>query len=93
VTYEILYWPAADEALARLESDSALAPALQAVERILERLATDPFNPRLGTTAFVTDELGGISATPARFDDWYVFWQRGPENSVIEIVLVHQLRL
>jgi hypothetical protein len=49
VSYEILYWPDADEALDRLESDPAMAPELRAVERTLRRLAADPFNPRLGT--------------------------------------------
>lgn len=90
--YEILYWPAADEALAKLEADPALARALQAVERVLLRLAENPFNPRLGTTPFQSPEYGGVSATPARFDDWYVFWQRGIEPTTIEIVLVSQFR-
>ena len=90
--YEILYWPAADEALSKLESDPAMARVLHAVERILASLAEDPFNPRLGTIPFMTEEFGGISATPARYDDWYVMWQRGPNARTIEIVLVHQLR-
>lgn len=92
MAYEITYWPAADDALTELESDPTMAPVLEAVERVLERLTSDPFNPRLGTTAFVTEDLGGISATPVRYDDWYVFWQRGPERQAIEIVLVHPLR-
>lgn len=49
VSYELLYWPDADEALDRLESDPTMAPELRAVERTLRRLAADPFNPRLGT--------------------------------------------
>ncbi len=88
--YEILYWPDADEALARLESDPAKAPVLRAVDRAMVRLADDPFNPRLGTIAFMTDELGGISATPARIDEWYILWQRG-EPGVIEIVAILEL--
>ncbi len=91
--YEFLYWPAADEALSKLENDPAMISALRAVERVLERLAADPFSPRLGTIAFVTEDFGGVSATPAGLDDWYVFWQRGAEPRVIEIVLIHQLRL
>jgi hypothetical protein len=91
--YEITYWPDADDALTELESDPAMASVLEAVDRVLERLAADPFNPRLGTTAFVTEELGGISATPVRCDDWYVFWQRGPEPKAIEVVLIHPLRI
>jgi len=75
-----------------LENDPESAPALGAVNRTLGRLADDPFNPRLGTTAFMTEEYGGVSATPVRFDDWYILWQRGPEPRTIEIVLVHQLR-
>jgi hypothetical protein len=92
VHHELLYWPAADDAIARLEADPALRPAMQAVDRTLVRLADDPFAARLGTAAFVTDEFGGICATPARFDDWYVLWQKG-EPGTIEIVHVCQLQL
>lgn len=94
MAYELTYWPRADGLLAELEQDPAMAAVLQAVERVLERLAEDPFSPRLGTTAFVTEELGSVCATPARRDDWYLIWQRGPEGTqTIEIILVHQLRL
>jgi hypothetical protein len=93
VEYELLYWPAADDALTELENDSARAPILRAVERALARLTADPFSPRLGTTAFVTEAFGGVSATPVGLDDWYVFWQRGAEPQTIEIIQVHKLRL
>jgi hypothetical protein len=91
MTYELSYWPAADEALGRLESDPAMAPVVQAVNRTLRKLEADPFGPRLGTTAFMTEALGGISATPVGLDDWYILWQRGVEQGVIEIVLIHRL--
>jgi hypothetical protein len=91
VKYEILYWPAADEALTALETDPAMAPVLRAVDRTLVRLATDPFSPRLGTISFVTDELGGINATAVRQDDWYILWQRGQEPRTIDIVQIHPL--
>lgn len=90
--YELDYWPAADEALTALESDPTMAPALHAVDRTLARLAADPYSSRLGTVPFITEEYGGVNATPARLDDWYVLWQRGPEPKVIEIILVHKLR-
>ena len=93
MTYVLLYWPAAEEALDRLEKDPAMVPVLQAVQRTLHKLAVDPFSPRLGTTAFVTQELGGISATPARLDDWYLFWRSGEAPMTIEIILVHRLQL
>ena len=68
-----------------------MAEVRQAVERVEERLEADPFSNRLGTKAFITEQLGGVSATPARLDDWYVLWQRGAEQGVIEILLVHQI--
>lgn len=92
MTYRLLYWPAAVEVLDRLERDPAMAEVRQAVERVEERLEADPFSYRLGTKAFITEQLGGVSATPARLDDWYVLWQRGAEQGVIEILLVHQIR-
>jgi hypothetical protein len=56
MTYEFVYWSAADDALDRLESDPAMAAVLRAVNRTLRRLAADPFDGRLGTTCFVTEE-------------------------------------
>lgn len=92
MTYELAYWPAAADALDRLARDPATTQELRAVERTLRRLAEDPFNPRLGTTPFQSEALGGVSVTSARMDDWYVFWQRGMEPMVIEIILIHELR-
>jgi hypothetical protein len=92
VNFDLDYWPAADAALTALENDPAMVPVLRCVERTLVQLATDPFSPRLGTIPFTTEELGGVNATPARIDDWYVLWQRGPEPRTIEIILIHPLR-
>jgi hypothetical protein len=90
---ELVYWPAADRFLDQLESDPAMAPVRRAVARIERRLAVDPFNPRLGTISFMSDELGGINATPVGMDDWYVIWQRGEDQGTIEIVEVYPLRV
>ena len=92
MSYELLYGATADEALARLEGDPEKAAALRAVDRTLVRLSDDPFNPRLGTTAFMTDPIGGVNATPARYDDWYVIWQCGGQSTIV-IVAIHQVRL
>ncbi len=89
--FELAYWPAADMAMDELAADPAMAAVLEAVERTLDRLSVDPYDRRLGTRAFMTPELGGISATPVRIDDWYVLWQRSPEPRVLEIVMIHQL--
>jgi hypothetical protein len=87
------YWPEAEAAIRQLEANAELAPVLEAVNRTLARLAADPYDRRLATTAFMTPELGGISATPVRVDDWYIFWQRGAEADVLDIVLIAQLDL
>ena len=94
MAYELLYWPAADDHLTMLESDPERADELEAVESTLNRLAEDPYNPRLGTTAFRTEQYGGISATPVRGapdDDWYVLWQRGAHRGELDIVAVVRL--
>jgi hypothetical protein len=88
--YEFNYSQEADGALDRLERDPALARAQQAVDRLLLRMEEDPFDPKLGTTGFVFEDYGGVNATPARYDDWYVFWQRGPQPMELDIILVHQ---
>jgi len=90
VAYSIYYWPAADAALTRLETDPLKADVWRAVDRTLIRLAEDPFSPRLGTTSFMTEPLAGINATPVRVGEWYVIWQRGEPGS-IEIVDVREL--
>jgi hypothetical protein len=94
VAYELFYWPAADDHLTMLEGDHRRADELEAVERTLSRLAEDPYNPRLGTTAFRTEQYGGISATPVRGapdDDWYVLGQRGAHRRELDIVAVVRL--
>jgi hypothetical protein len=91
VAFELAFWPEADEALSRLEADAAWADVLDAVNRTLDRLERDPFDPRLGTTVFTSDEYANIGATPVRVGDWYVFWQRGERARTIEIVLIHEL--
>ena len=70
-----------------------MAMVQRAVARVRRNLAGDPFSPRLGTTSFMSDELGGINATPAGVDDWYVIWKRGEEPGTIEIIHVHPLRV
>lgn len=94
MVYELLYWAAADDHLTSLEGDPGQEVELAAVERTLARLAGDPFNPRLGTTAFQTEQYGGISATPVRGapeDDWYVLWQRGAQRRELDIVAIVRL--
>jgi hypothetical protein len=91
MVYELLYWPAADDHLAMLEADPTRQNELRAVERTLSRLAEDPYDPRLGTTAFRTEQYGGINATPVRgaLDaDWYVLWQRGAQRNELDIVAI-----
>jgi hypothetical protein len=88
---DLVYWPDAYAALDELAADPGMSAVLQAVERTLDRLRSDPFDRRLGTSVFQTMGYGGICATPIRIDDWYVFWQRSPEPGVLEVVLVHRL--
>jgi len=85
------YWEDADAVMAALAADPSMSGVLEAVNRTLARIAEDPFDRRLGTIPFMTPELGGINATPVRYDDWYIFWQRGEKPSLLDIVLVEQL--
>ena len=89
MAYELEWWPAADERMTALEAEGG--PALAAVNQTLDRLEIDPFDRRLGTTMFSTDELRKVSATPTRHDNLYIFWQPGPSANVIDIVLIHDL--
>lgn len=91
--YDLAFWPAADAAMDRLAADPSKSGVLEAVKRTLDRLSADPYDRRLRTAAFQTPELGGISATPVRVDDWYVLWQRAPEPKVLDIVLIHELHV
>jgi hypothetical protein len=91
VAYELVWRPEADAAMDALEADPRLIAAVEAIDRTLGRLEDDPFDPRLGTVPFQTPEFGGVCATPARLDDWYVIWQRGSTPTELVIILVHQL--
>ena len=85
------YWPAAQAVIDDLEADSAKAAVLDAVNRTIDSLVADLMDRRLGTKLFMTEEFGGVSATPVRLDDWFIFWQRGPEPGVLDIVAIAQL--
>jgi len=76
-----------------LEADPSLSAVAEAIDRTLDRLEADPYDARLGTKAFQTPEFGGVCATPARRDDWYVLWQRGEAANQLVIILIHQLDL
>ena len=91
MVYELLLRPDADQALNELAAEPLLSDVLAAVERTLDRLAADPFDRRLGTTAFRSPSLGSISATPVRIDDWYVLWRRGTRPRTLVVILIHQL--
>jgi hypothetical protein len=91
MAYELGFWPPADAAMKKLEDDPAMSSVLAAVNRILDRLERDPFDPRLSTRAFVSQEYGGVNATAVREGDWYVLWQRGPDATTIDVILVHEL--
>ena len=93
MVYELHWRPEADAALDALEADPTMLAVVEAIDRTLDRLEVDPFDPRLGTIPFQTPELGGVCATPARRDDWYVLWQRSPTSNDLVIILIHQLDL
>lgn len=89
--YELLWRPEADGAMETLEADPSLSAVVEAIDRTLDRLEVDPYDPRLGTKAFQSPEFGGVCATPVRQDDWYVLWQRGEAANQLVIILIHQL--
>jgi hypothetical protein len=91
MAYELDWRPEADAAMDALEADPRMSPVVEAINRVLDRLEADPFDPRLGTTAFQTPELGGVCATPVRRDEWYVLWQRGQTADHLVIILIYQL--
>ncbi|SRR6266496_439975 len=93
MAYELRWRPEADAAMDALEADPSMSVVVEAIDRTLDRLEVDPFDARLGTIPFQTPEFGGVCATPARRDDWYVLWQRGPTSSDLVIILIHQLDL
>ena len=91
MAYELGWRPEADAAMDALEADSSTSAVVDAIERTIERLEVDPFDPRLGTVQFQSPEFGGVCATPIRMDDWYVFWQRGLTANELVIILIHPL--
>lgn len=90
---ELLWWTDADEALSSLERPSGSVAVLTALRRVLGRLEVDPFDPRLGSRQFVTEEFDQVRATPVRSGDWWVLWQTGPEPATITIILITEISL
>ncbi len=91
--FQLLFWPDADEALARLENNLNLASVRRTVDHTLDRLERDPGDPRLGTRQFVSPSLGHVRATPTNEGDWHVFWVPGIEPETIEIVEIAEVSL
>ena len=89
MTSELLWWPAADTAMNRIDAVDDQRRA--AVRRTLARLEVNPLEPRLGTRQFRTPEYGHIRATPCRHEDWYVLWQIGEEAGTVEIVMLAEI--
>lgn len=88
---ELLWWPDADEAMNRLESDRGSLDVLTALRRTLGRLEVDPFDPKLGSRQFVTQGFEQVRATPVRHGDWWVLWRTGPEVATITILLITEI--
>ncbi len=93
MAYEINEQPDAEAALDRLADDPQMGDVFEAIERTIGRLSEDPFSKKLGTRSFQTDELGYLSATPARADDWWLLWRRGGKPNSIALVFVVRLEL
>ncbi len=90
---ELLWWADADEAMNRLERDPASAQLLVAVRRVLGSLEINPFDPRIASRQFVTEEFHHVRATPVRQGDWWVLWQLGPGEEALTILLIAEIAL
>jgi hypothetical protein len=90
---ELLWWPAADQVMARLGADPATADILRVVRRTLGRLEQDPYEPRLRTRQFTTEPYGQLRSTPAGWGDWHIMWQAGPGPDQITIAFIAETTL
>lgn len=90
---ELLWWPAADEVMTRLEADPATTDILRAVRRTLGRLELDPYEPRLRTRQFSTERFGQMRSTPAGSGDWHIMWLAGPGPNQITIAFIAETAL
>jgi hypothetical protein len=89
--YQLLYSPAAAASLDTLEASPTMTRALDAVNDLLDRLEDDPFDRRLGTASFRLAHQEGVCATPVRYDDWYIIWERGSQPGAVWIIEIAQL--
>lgn len=89
----LLWMLDADQAMTHLESDPTMAAALAAIRRTLGRLEDDPADPRLGTRTYRTPAYAFMRATPARHDDWHVFWRPGDRAGEVVIVALSPLTI
>lgn len=89
----LLWWRAADETMARIESDASLVHVHRAVLRTLGRLEVDPFDRGLRTRQFVTEQYGQMRSTPVGVDEWRIMWKTGPEADQLTIAFIGELSL
>ena len=90
---ELLWWSAADQVMAQLEADPAMADVLRAVRRTLGRLEQDPYDRRLRTRQFATERYGQLRSTPTGTGDWHIMWQAGPGPKQITIAFIAETTL
>lgn len=80
MSFELAYWPQADDTLTGLEGDPELADLASEVEDTLARLAIDPGDKHLGSKTWQTETYGGVHTTPVGRTDWRVAWSVSTEE-------------
>lgn len=91
MAYEIDEQPDAQAVLDKLAGDPAMYHVLDAIERALDRLSEDPFSRRLGNKTFQSEQLGNLTATPARTGDWWIIWRLADRPNALILVGVGEL--
>jgi hypothetical protein len=82
----LLWMPQADQTMIRLENDPTMDRVIAAIYRVLGHLEIDPKDSHLGTRTFTTPNYGYVRTTPARHDDWHIFWTPGVGDDEVVII-------
>ena len=88
MAFELNFMPQPLTVLEASLEDPTRQELADAVEAVLDQLETDPGEPTLGTTNFVTEGYRHIRSTPVRRDGWVVIWQLGTTGDQLDIVFL-----
>lgn len=86
--WHLLFEPASDAAMTRLEQDPTREQLLVRVDAALKALEANPGDARCRRQSYPSEMWGMTVRT--RMDDWLIVWRYGPAENEVTIISIGQ---